>query len=89
MNYTEAESKVREATNEEPWGPTGPLMAEIAQMTFQYEAFPEIMGMLWKRMLTENKYAWRRVYKVRPFSLPVGRCDVMNYPCSLWCCLII
>uniref|UniRef100_A0A914UKM9 ENTH domain-containing protein n=1 Tax=Plectus sambesii TaxID=2011161 RepID=A0A914UKM9_9BILA len=63
MNYTEAESKVREATNEDPWGPTGPLMTEIAQLTFQYESFPEVMGMLWKRMLTENKFAWRRVYK--------------------------
>lgn len=64
MNYTDAESKVREATNEDPWGPTGPLMTEIAQLTFQYEAFPEVMGMLWKRMLSENKFAWRRVYKV-------------------------
>ncbi len=64
MNYTEAEAKVREATDEEPWGPTGPQMQEIAHMTFQYEAFPEIMGMLWKRMLTDNKFAWRRVYKV-------------------------
>lgn len=63
MNYTEAETKVREATNEDPWGPTGPQMAEIAHMTFQYDAFPEIMAMLWRRMLQENKYAWRRVYK--------------------------
>lgn len=23
MNYTEIESKVREATNDDPWGPTG------------------------------------------------------------------
>ena len=64
MNFTEAETKVREATNEDPWGPTGPQMQEIAHMTFQYDAFPEIMGMLWKRMFQENKAAWRRVYKV-------------------------
>ena len=64
MNYTEAEAKVREATNEDPWGPTGPLMQEIAQGTFHYEAYPEIMGMLWKRMLTDNRNSWRRVYKV-------------------------
>ncbi|KAM3726097.1 Clathrin interactor [Dirofilaria immitis] len=63
MNYTEAESKVREATNEDPWGPTGPQMAEIAHMTYQYDAFPEVMSMLWKRMLQDNKNAWRRVYK--------------------------
>lgn len=64
MNYTGPEVKVREATNEDPWGPTGPQMAEIANLSFQYDAFPEIMGMLWKRMFQENKYAWRRVYKV-------------------------
>merc|ERR1712066_902646 len=28
-----------------------------------YEAFPEAMGMLWKRMFQENKQNWRRVYK--------------------------
>lgn len=65
MNYTEAESKVREATNEDPWGPTGPQMSEIAHMTYQYDAFPEVMSMLWKRMLHDNKGAWRRVYKAR------------------------
>lgn len=68
MNYTEAESKVREATNEDPWGPTGPQMAEIAHMTYQYDAFPEVMSMLWKRMLQDNKNAWRRVYKARIFD---------------------
>lgn len=64
MNYTEAEAKVREATNEEAWGPHGTLMSEIAQLTNSYEAFPEVMGMLWKRMLHDNKRDWRRVYKV-------------------------
>lgn len=63
MNYTETETKVREATNDDPWGPTGPLMAEIAQCTNSYEGFPEVMGSLWKRMLTDNKRNWRRVYK--------------------------
>lgn len=65
MNYTEIESKVREATNDEPWGPTGPLMQELAHSTFTYEHFPEVMSMLWKRMLQENKQNWRRTYKVR------------------------
>uniref|UniRef100_A0A0K0D829 ENTH domain-containing protein n=1 Tax=Angiostrongylus cantonensis TaxID=6313 RepID=A0A0K0D829_ANGCA len=35
MNYTEAENIVYEATNEDPWGPTGPQMKEIANCTFQ------------------------------------------------------
>ena len=63
MNYSEVESKVREATNDDTWGPHGSLMSEIAKYTFTYEHFPEVMSMLWKRMLQEKKN-WRRVYKV-------------------------
>lgn len=63
MNYTEIEAKVREATNDEAWGPTGPLMQELAHATFTYEQFPEVMSMLWKRMLQDNKQHWRRTYK--------------------------
>ncbi|XP_078588825.1 clathrin interactor 1-like isoform X16 [Branchiostoma floridae x Branchiostoma japonicum] len=63
MNYSEVEAKVREATNDDEWGPHGTLMAEIAKYTFTYEHFPEVMGMLWKRMLTEPKKNWRRPYK--------------------------
>ncbi|XP_017058409.1 clathrin interactor 1 isoform X2 [Drosophila ficusphila] len=63
MNYTETEGKVREATNDDPWGPTGPLMQELAYATFSYETFPEVMSMLWKRMLQDNKTNWRRTYK--------------------------
>lgn len=64
MNYTEVEGKVREATNDDPWGPTGPLMQELAHSTFTYEHFPEVMSMLWRRMLQDNKTNWRRTYKV-------------------------
>lgn len=63
MNYTEIEAKVREATNDDHWGPTGQQMNEIASHTFSYEAFPEVMGMLWKRMLQDNRTNWRRTYK--------------------------
>ena len=63
MNYSEVESKVREATNDDTWGPHGSIMSEIAKYTFTYEHFPEVMSMLWKRMLQEKKN-WRRVYKV-------------------------
>ncbi|NWJ09645.1 EPN4 protein, partial [Crypturellus undulatus] len=63
MNYSEIESKVREATNDDPWGPSGQLMGEIAKATFMYEQFPELMNMLWTRMLKDNKKNWRRVYK--------------------------
>ncbi|WKY16064.1 hypothetical protein Q1695_001056 [Nippostrongylus brasiliensis] len=63
MNYTEAENLVYEATNEDPWGPTGPQMKEIANYTFQYDGFHQVTNLLWKRMLEDNKNAWRRVYK--------------------------
>ncbi|XP_046850757.1 clathrin interactor 1-like [Xenia sp. Carnegie-2017] len=62
MNYSEVESKVREATNDDTWGPHGTLMSEIAKYTYTYEHFPEVMSMLWKRMLLERKN-WRRAYK--------------------------
>ena len=63
MNYSDVESKVREATNDETWGPHGSLMQEIAKYTFTYEHYPEVMSMLWKRMF-ESKKNWRRTYKV-------------------------
>ncbi|TNN66447.1 Clathrin interactor 1 [Liparis tanakae] len=72
MNYSEIESKVREATNDDPWGPSGQLMGEIAKSTFMYEQFPEVMNMLWTRMLKDNKKNWRRVYKSVDMISEVG-----------------
>ncbi|XP_065831881.1 uncharacterized protein [Oscarella lobularis] len=63
LNYTEVETKVREATNDETWGPHGTLMQEIAKFTFTYEHFREVMAMLCKRMLENNPKHWRRCYK--------------------------
>ena len=34
MNYTETEAKVRDATNEDPWGPTNQQMQEVDLITF-------------------------------------------------------
>lgn len=51
----------------------GQLMQEIAQATFTYEQFPEVMGMLWKRMLGERKN-WRRTYKV-------NNCELFTHEC--------
>ena len=33
-NYTDAEVKVRDATSNDPWGPSGSVMSEIAEYTF-------------------------------------------------------
>lgn len=71
MNYSEVETKVREATNDDTWGPHGTLMTEIAKYTFTYEHYPEVMSMVWKRMF-EAKKNWRRVYKVKPVSHEVA-----------------
>ncbi|CAL8354721.1 unnamed protein product [Boreogadus saida] len=61
-NYSEAEIKVREATSNDPWGPSSSLMTEIADLTFNVVAFAEVMGMLWKRLNDSGKN-WRHVYK--------------------------
>lgn len=61
-NYTEAEIKVREATSNDPWGPSGSLMMEISELTFNVVAFAEVMGIIWKRMNDHGKN-WRHVYK--------------------------
>jgi len=61
-NYSDAEIKVREATSNDPWGPSSSLMAEIADMTYNTAAFSEIMTMIWKRINDHGKN-WRHVYK--------------------------
>ncbi|XP_068118514.1 epsin-3-like [Hyperolius riggenbachi] len=61
-NYSEAEVKVREATSNDPWGPSTTLMSEIAQMTYQGETYQEVMIMVWKRLNDSGKN-WRHVYK--------------------------
>ena len=49
MNYTEMEAKVREATNNEPWGASSTMLQEIANGTFNYQLLNEIMPMIYKR----------------------------------------
>uniref|UniRef100_A0A3Q0REZ1 Epsin 2 n=1 Tax=Amphilophus citrinellus TaxID=61819 RepID=A0A3Q0REZ1_AMPCI len=61
-NYSEAEKKVREATSNDPWGPSSSLMSDIADLTYNVVAFSEIMNMIWKRLNDHGKN-WRHVYK--------------------------
>lgn len=61
-------SQVREATSNDPWGPSSSLMSEIADLTFNVVAFAEVMGMVWKRLNDSGKN-WRHVYKVRNLSV--------------------
>ncbi|KAH8693788.1 hypothetical protein BGW36DRAFT_429819 [Talaromyces proteolyticus] len=63
MNYTEMESKVREATNNEPWGASSTLMQEIANGTHNYQLLNEIMPMIYKRFTEKTAEEWRQIYK--------------------------
>ncbi|PGH26638.1 hypothetical protein AJ80_01767 [Polytolypa hystricis UAMH7299] len=61
--YSSVQVKVRNATSNDPWGPTGTEMAEIAAMTFNNPTdFYEIMDMLDKRLNDKGKN-WRHVLK--------------------------
>lgn len=60
--YSDAQVKVREATSNDPWGPSSTIMAEIADLTYNVVAFSEIMQMIWKR-LNDHGRNWRHVYK--------------------------
>ncbi|XP_005190810.1 epsin-2 isoform X5 [Musca domestica] len=61
-NYSDAQVKVREATSNDPWGPSATIMAELAELTNNVVAFSEIMQMIWKRLNDHGKN-WRHVYK--------------------------
>ncbi|RAL11285.1 ENTH-domain-containing protein [Aspergillus homomorphus CBS 101889] len=63
MNYTEMEAKVREATNNEPWGASNSLMHEIASGTHSYQLLNEIMPMIYKRFTDKTAEEWRQIYK--------------------------
>ncbi|XP_007189152.1 ENTH domain-containing protein 1 [Balaenoptera acutorostrata] len=61
-NYSNAEIKVREATSNDPWGPSTSLMLDISDLTFNTVSLSEIMSMLWQRLNDHGKN-WRHVYK--------------------------
>ncbi|XP_044466057.1 clathrin interactor EPSIN 2-like isoform X2 [Mangifera indica] len=56
------EQKVLDATSNEPWGPHGTLLADIAQATRNYHEYQMIMAVIWKRINDTGKN-WRHVYK--------------------------
>ncbi|KAI0257083.1 hypothetical protein BJV78DRAFT_1115633 [Lactifluus subvellereus] len=60
--YSDVQAKVREATSNDPWGPSDTQMNEIAQMTYNQNDFVEIMEMLDKRLDDKGKN-WRHVFK--------------------------
>uniref|UniRef100_A0A7N0UA29 ENTH domain-containing protein n=1 Tax=Kalanchoe fedtschenkoi TaxID=63787 RepID=A0A7N0UA29_KALFE len=56
------EQKVLDATSNEPWGPHGTLLADIANASRNYHECQLIMGVIWKRINDTGKN-WRHVYK--------------------------
>ncbi|KAI3967684.1 hypothetical protein MKX01_039594 [Papaver californicum] len=56
------QQKVYDATCNEPWGPHGTDLAEIAQATTEPTDCKIIMNVLWTR-LADNGSNWRHVYK--------------------------
>lgn len=54
--------QVREATSNDPWGPSSSQMADISDLTYNVVACNEIMTMLWKRLKDDRN--WRHIHKV-------------------------
>ncbi|CCU98032.1 unnamed protein product [Malassezia sympodialis ATCC 42132] len=59
LNISEIEAKVREATNDDPWGASSTLMQEIAQA----HDFHEIMPTIFRRFVEKEAKDWRQIYK--------------------------
>ncbi|KAG5722165.1 Epsin-3 [Termitomyces sp. T112] len=79
--YSDTQAKVRDATSNDPWGPTGTQMNEIAQLTYNQNDFVEIMEMLDKRLNDKGKN-WRHVFKsltVLDYCLHQGSENVVIY----------
>ncbi|KAL7159245.1 hypothetical protein ABFS83_01G015400 [Erythranthe nasuta] len=62
LKVPEIEQKVLDATDDEPWGPHGTALAEIAKATNKFSECQLVMNVLWTR-LTETGKDWRFVYK--------------------------
>ncbi|KAJ3704080.1 hypothetical protein LUZ61_007785 [Rhynchospora tenuis] len=62
LNVPEIEQKVLDATSDEPWGPHGSELSEIAQATKKFLDCDLAMNILWQR-LNNTKANWRHLYK--------------------------
>ncbi|KAG6917356.1 hypothetical protein DXG01_002821 [Tephrocybe rancida] len=78
-SYTDVQAKVRDATSNDPWGPSGTQMDEIAQMTYNEGNFFEIVEMLEKELQGKGK-DWRHTLKsliVLDYCLHLGSKNVV------------
>ncbi|ORY35534.1 hypothetical protein BCR39DRAFT_510486 [Naematelia encephala] len=79
--YTDTQSKVRDATSNDPWGPSGTQMNEVAQLTYNQNDFVEVMEMMDKRLNDKGKN-WRHVFKaltLLDYCLHAGSENVVIY----------
>ncbi|RDX44272.1 ENTH-domain-containing protein [Lentinus brumalis] len=79
--YSHTQIKVRNATCNDPWPPSGKEMYELAQMTFNQNDFVEIMEVIDKRLNDKGKN-WRHVFKalvVLDYLLHSGSENVIRY----------
>ncbi|KGB78752.2 ENTH domain-containing protein c [Cryptococcus deuterogattii R265] len=63
LNISEMEAKVREATNDDPWGASSTLMQQIAEGTHNFAQFNEIMPTIYSRFMEKEAREWRQIYK--------------------------
>ncbi|GAA6009647.1 hypothetical protein JCM10207_004140 [Rhodosporidiobolus poonsookiae] len=61
-SFSDCEARVRDATSNEPHGPSVAQMSELAQWSFNQQDSVEIVTMLDKRLNDKGK-SWRHVYK--------------------------
>jgi len=79
--YSDVEAKVRAVTSNDSVIPSGALMHELAQLSYNHEDLVDIVSMLDKRLNDKGKY-WRHVYKsltVVEYLLHSGSPKVAQY----------
>lgn len=74
--------QVREATSNDPWGPSSSQMADISDLTYNVVACNEIMTMLWKRLKDDKN--WRHIHKVTLTVHSIRSTILMSIFCQRW-----
>ncbi|KAK8958129.1 Clathrin interactor EPSIN 1 [Platanthera guangdongensis] len=62
LKVPEIEQKVLDATSDEPWGPHGSALLELAEATKKFTESQMVLNVLWTR-LSDTSANWRHIYK--------------------------